>query len=69
MDNSKAHMHHKFALLDNRCLLNGSFNWTRAAHLENKENVLLTSNAKLVKPFADEFESLWREFEHNKVKL
>lgn len=69
MDNSKAHMHHKFAILDGKCVINGSFNWTKAAHMENKENIVIASSSKLVKPFIDQFGSLWKEFEHNKITV
>ena len=31
-------MHHKFALVDGAWLLNGSFNWTRSASVNNEEN-------------------------------
>ena len=35
-------MHHKFALIDNQILLNGSFNWTERAVRENCENLVIT---------------------------
>ena len=35
-------MHHKFALIDNLILLNGSFNWTERAVWENCENLVIT---------------------------
>ena len=35
-------MHHKFALIDNQILLNGSFNWTEWAVWENCENLVIT---------------------------
>jgi len=69
MDNSPAHMHHKFAILDDVCLINGSFNWTKQAHVENKENIILTSNRKIVTPFIAQYKELWNEFEHNPLKL
>ena len=28
-DNKKLHMHHKFALIDKKILITGSFNWTQ----------------------------------------
>ncbi len=40
--------HHKFAIVDGRLLLNGSFNWTRQAVTSNNENVTVLSDAQLV---------------------
>lgn len=37
IDDSPFHMHHKFALVDGAWLLNGSFNWTRSASVNNEE--------------------------------
>ncbi len=61
-DNSSAHMHHKFALIDSHTLVNGSFNWTRSASQYNQENILVTHEPLLVAAYRDEFEKLWREF-------
>ena len=55
------HMHHKFALVDGRTLINGSFNWTRSATRGNMENVVVTNEPGLVRAFSAEFERLWKE--------
>lgn len=44
IDDSPFHMHHKFALVDGAWLLNGSFNWTRSASVNNEENLLVTEH-------------------------
>jgi mitochondrial cardiolipin hydrolase len=54
-----AHMHHKFALFDNRRLMTGSFNWTRSASEQNEENLIVTTDPSLVGAFMSRFESLW----------
>ena len=59
VDDSDAHMHHKFGLFDGTRLVTGSFNWTRAASGENNENLLLTTEPTLVRAYAAEFERLW----------
>jgi mitochondrial cardiolipin hydrolase len=61
-DHSSAHMHHKFALLDNRTLVTGSFNWTRSAERENQENLLLTDDPFVISQYAEEFDRLWAMF-------
>jgi phosphatidylserine/phosphatidylglycerophosphate/cardiolipin synthase-like enzyme len=53
-------MHHKFALFDQRLLLTGSYNWTRAAAAENEENLIVSDEPKLIAAFTAEFEKLWR---------
>ncbi len=62
-DRSEAHMHHKFALFDNRILLTGSYNWTRSAAGDNQENFVVIDDPNLVKAFARTFEQLWNQFE------
>jgi phosphatidylserine/phosphatidylglycerophosphate/cardiolipin synthase-like enzyme len=56
-------MHHKFALFDKECLINGSFNWTRSASTKNEENITLLYDNNLVSAFNGTFESLWIESE------
>ena len=59
---ASSHMHHKFAIVDQRVLITGSFNWTRSAHEINRENVLITTEPGAVHGYRDEFERLWTEF-------
>ena len=65
LDRSENHMHHKFALFDRRLLVTGSYNWTRSADERNRENIAVTDDRRLVEQFLEEFELLWKEFEHN----
>lgn len=62
IDNSRFHMHHKFAIFDNKTLLTGSFNWTRSAAENNEENFILTDDQRLLQPFARLFNQLWDNF-------
>jgi mitochondrial cardiolipin hydrolase len=59
IDRTEAHMHHKFALMDGKSLLTGSYNWTRSAAIYNHENVLVTSEAQVIAAYAREFHKLW----------
>lgn len=62
IDNSRHHMHHKFAIFDNRVVLTGSYNWTRSAADHNQENILVTDDKSVVTQYKAEFEKLWDEF-------
>lgn len=62
MDKTENHMHHKFAIIDKKILVNGSFNWTRSASDYNQENILVTDEPKLVSAYLVEFENLWQQF-------
>jgi len=45
-------MHNKFAVIDNRVLITGSFNWTASAERENQENLLIIMDEKVVKQYS-----------------
>jgi phosphatidylserine/phosphatidylglycerophosphate/cardiolipin synthase-like enzyme len=62
VDRTEYHMHHKFAIFDGSILLSGSYNWTRSASQLNEENLLLTTEKRLVEPFRELFERLWKSF-------
>lgn len=48
-------MHHKFALVDDRLLLTGSYNWT---YTNNAENLIVTDEPGLITAFHGEFNRL-----------
>ncbi len=60
--NIKAHMHHKFAVIDNSVLITGSFNWTMQAVKMNQENILFYENPDLANQYTEEFNRLWNSF-------
>lgn len=64
VDGGNHHMHHKFCILDGLVLMNGSFNWTRAACETNNENVMITNDRFFVQEFRDYFENLWTQVGH-----
>jgi cardiolipin hydrolase len=54
-------MHHKFAILDDRTVLSGSYNWTLESEEQNYEGLLILCEPEQVKIFQREFEALWAE--------
>ncbi len=55
-------MHNKFAIIDNKILITGSFNWTHSAEELNNENLLIIKESKeLTSKFEKEFLKLWHE--------
>ncbi|KAG0344015.1 hypothetical protein BG004_004822 [Podila humilis] len=62
VDNTSAHMHHKFVVIDDALVINGSYNWTKGARFDNREDLTLTNSPQAVRGFKGEFEKLWREF-------
>ncbi len=64
----RAHMHHKFCLMDDRVIMNGSFNWTVQAVKKNQENLMIVENPPLVKQYDAEFDKLWGEFAEFELK-
>lgn len=63
VDKTRHHMHHKFALIDNKLLLTGSYNWTRSAEAYNHENLLITNNRNVCRQYQKEYDKLWDKME------
>jgi len=55
----KGQMHNKFAVLDGRLLINGSYNWTATAETSNTENTIFTTEPAYVAPYKAEFDKLF----------
>jgi len=53
-------MHNKFAVIDDKILITGSFNWTAGAEHKNEENLLIITDKDLIKKYEDRFEYLWK---------
>ena len=62
-DNSFYATHHKFAIIDECVVINGSFNWTAQAAAGNQEGVIIYRRAsKLVAEFTAAFQRMWDTF-------
>ncbi len=54
-------MHNKFCIIDEKILINGSYNWTYYAEDKNRENIIIIENEDdVIKSFVDEFNRLKR---------
>jgi len=57
-DNDKP-MHNKYCIIDNRILINGSYNWTYYAENKNEENIIVhKTNPQIVEQFINDFERI-----------
>lgn len=54
-------MHNKFVIIDNKKLLQGSFNWTKNAVRRNDECVFVHSNKWVVSKLSSKFEKMWAQ--------
>ena len=62
IDCSSHHMHHKFAIFDDHTMVDGSYNWTRAAADYNQESLIVSTELALVRKFQKRFRELWNAF-------
>ncbi|SBO44743.1 phosphatidylserine/phosphatidylglycerophosphate/cardiolipin synthase family protein [Cyanobium sp. NIES-981] len=53
-------MHHKVAVLDQRTVITGSFNWSPSAAHQNDETLLVIHSPLLARHFTDEVDRLWK---------
>lgn len=63
VDRTSAHMHHKFAVIDEETVVTGSYNWTRSAAEYNEENLLVTQELNVVRAYLNEFDAMWGKME------
>lgn len=49
-------LHHKFAVVDAKVVLTGSYNWTRTRHADN---ILILENPEIANSYLTEFARLW----------
>ena len=52
-------LHHKFAVIDNKTVITGSFNWSPSAAHTNDETLLVVHSPQLAKHFTREMDRLW----------
>ena len=58
-DSDANHMHHKFAVVDDRQVITGSLNWTRSSSY-NHENLLVCGDLQVVSAYRQQFDRLWK---------
>ena len=52
-------MHNKFAIIDGKSLVTGSFNWTLTAEERNEENLLIITDERTIAKYKERFDYLW----------
>ncbi len=53
-------LHHKFAVIDNKTVITGSFNWSPSAAHTNDETLLIIHSPLVAKHFTREMDRMWR---------
>ena len=67
-DDPQARMHHKFVVIDDKLLLNGSFNFTSTAVWKNNENIMALDHPGLISKFKLEFLKLWKQYDSGVIE-
>lgn len=63
--NKKGHFHHKFCIIDNNIVINGSYNWTNNARLHNDENIMIIDgDLKMVAKYIQAFDNVLKKYGH-----
>ena len=68
-NNKQARMHNKFVVIDDKMLINGSFNFTSSAYKMNNENLVISYEHGLISSFKYEFEKLWAQYEEGELEI
>ena len=62
-------MHDKFAVIDDREVITGSFNWTVSAEKKNSENLLVIKDRDIAWKYTKQFKSLWTQSGQGQIKF
>lgn len=54
-------LHHKFAVIDGKRVITGSFNWTENAERRNRENLVVLECQKMTDVFEREWKSIQQD--------
>ena len=55
-------IHNKFCIIDDKFVIDGSYNWTILAEKNNDENIVVIENGNAIKSFIDAFRRLIRKY-------
>lgn len=58
MPNNSNYMHHKYAIIDERIIITGSFNWSKNAESSFENIMIIKDNLDLVSKFVKEYEQI-----------
>jgi phosphatidylserine/phosphatidylglycerophosphate/cardiolipin synthase-like enzyme len=61
IDENPGYMHDKFAVIDGKVVITGSYNWTASAEFRNRENLLVIDDVSLAKKYEKVFKTLWEQ--------
>lgn len=59
----EARFHHKYAVLDAKLVVTGSYNWTVMGDIANHENLVILRHEAAARAFRDDFEKTWQDKE------
>lgn len=59
-DWKNSYMHNKYAIVDNKWLIQGSLNWTHQGTFYNWENVIIVDCPSLVEAYSKNFQKIWQ---------
>lgn len=57
----EARFHHKYAVLDAKIVVTGSYNWTIQGDIANHENVVLLRHEAAARAYQEDFERTWQD--------
>jgi phosphatidylserine/phosphatidylglycerophosphate/cardiolipin synthase-like enzyme len=60
LDEQSGLQHNKYMVIDDKAVLTGSYNWSRAATARNRENFLVIRIPAVVRKYKENFEEIWR---------